>query len=53
MFPISYRDLDGLMDRVAASLQHDGIAPGQAIAICARNTGVSAALFLGALRAGG
>ncbi len=40
------------MDRVAASLQRDGVAPGEAIAICGRNSTRYAALFLGALRAG-
>ncbi len=40
------------MDRVAASLQRDGVAPGEAIAICALNSTRYAALFLGALRAG-
>ncbi|WP_298932864.1 class I adenylate-forming enzyme family protein [uncultured Ramlibacter sp.] len=44
--------LDALMDRVAAALQRDGVAPGQAIAICAANSIEYAALFLGALRAG-
>ena len=32
------RSLDALMDRVAASLQRDGVAPGDAIAICAVNS---------------
>ena len=32
---IDYRTLDALMDRIAATLQRDGAAPGQAIAICA------------------
>ena len=49
---IDYGTLDALMDRVAASLQRDSVAPGQAIAICARNSVACAALFLGALRAG-
>jgi acyl-CoA synthetase (AMP-forming)/AMP-acid ligase II len=49
---IDYGALDALMDRVAASLQRDGVAPGEAIAICARNSVAYAALFLGALRAG-
>ena len=49
---IDYGSLDALMDRVAASLQRDGVAPGQAIAVCARNSVAYAALFLGALRAG-
>jgi long-chain acyl-CoA synthetase len=49
---IDYGALDALMDRVAASLQRDRVAPGHAIAICARNSVSYAALFLGALRAG-
>jgi long-chain acyl-CoA synthetase len=49
---LDYGELDALMDRVAASLQRDGIAPGQSIAICGRNSVRYAALFLGALRAG-
>ncbi|WP_027017085.1 class I adenylate-forming enzyme family protein [Comamonas composti] len=49
---LSYAQLDRLMDRVAASLQRDGLQPGQAIAICALNCVRYAALFLGALRAG-
>jgi len=49
---IDYGALDQLVDRIAASLQRDGVAPGQAIAICARNSAAYAALFVGALRAG-
>jgi len=49
---LSYQDLDRLMDRVAASLQRDGLQPGEAIAICGLNSTRYAALFLGALRAG-
>jgi len=49
---IDHGTLDALMDRVAASLQRDDVAAGQAIAICARNSVAVAALFLGALRAG-
>jgi acyl-CoA synthetase (AMP-forming)/AMP-acid ligase II len=32
---VSYAELDALMDRVAASLQRDGLQPRDAIAICA------------------
>jgi long-chain acyl-CoA synthetase len=32
---LDYAALDGLMDRVAASLQRDGFAPGDVIALCA------------------
>lgn len=49
---LSYAELDGFMDRVAASLQRDGLQPGDAIAICAHSTPLYAAVFLGALRAG-
>jgi acyl-CoA synthetase (AMP-forming)/AMP-acid ligase II len=49
---LSYAELDALMDRVAAALQRDGIAPGEAIALCAPPSAMQAALFLGALRAG-
>jgi acyl-CoA synthetase (AMP-forming)/AMP-acid ligase II len=40
------------MDRVAASLQRDGVGEGEAIAICAGSSARYAAIFLGALRAG-
>ncbi|MDO9486827.1 MAG: class I adenylate-forming enzyme family protein, partial [Sphingomonadaceae bacterium] len=49
---LSYAELDALMDRIAASLQRDGVAPQQSIAICASTSIDYAALFLGALRAG-
>ena len=49
---LSYAELDALMDRVAASLQRDGLKPGDAIAICAQSSPRYAAVFLGALRAG-
>ncbi|MDM0077534.1 class I adenylate-forming enzyme family protein [Variovorax sp. J2P1-59] len=49
---LSYGELDALMDRVAASLQRDGLAAGDAIAICAASSVNYAAVFLGALRAG-
>ncbi len=49
---LSYRGLDALMDRVAAALQQGGIAPTEAIAVCASNSIPYAALYLGALRAG-
>ncbi len=49
---LSYRELDALMDRVAASLQRDGVQPRQSIAICAGASVFYAAVFLGALRAG-
>ncbi|MGZ5113303.1 MAG: class I adenylate-forming enzyme family protein [Usitatibacter sp.] len=49
---ITYGELDALMDRFAASLQRDGLAPGEAVALCGANTIDYAAAFLGALRAG-
>lgn len=49
---LNYAELDALMDRVAAALQRDGVAPGEAIALCAAPSVLQAALFLGALRAG-
>ena len=49
---LDYRALDALMDRIAASLQRDGLKPGDAIAICASSSVNYAAVFLGALRAG-
>jgi long-chain acyl-CoA synthetase len=49
---LDYATLDALIDRIAAALQRDGVAPGEAIAICALNSTRYAAIFLGALRAG-
>ncbi|RZI97197.1 MAG: 4-coumarate--CoA ligase, partial [Variovorax sp.] len=49
---LTYAELDALMDRIAASLQRDGLKPGDAIAICAAASVPYAAVFLGALRAG-
>lgn len=49
---LSYGALNSLMDRVAAALQRDGLAPGQHIAVCAANSVDYAVTFLGALRAG-
>ncbi|HEX7812566.1 MAG TPA: class I adenylate-forming enzyme family protein [Burkholderiales bacterium] len=49
---LDYKALDALMDRVAASLQRDGVAPGDSICICAAMSIEYAAVFLGALRAG-
>lgn len=49
---LEYRSLDLLMDRVAASLQRDGMQPQDTIAICAGSSIEYAATFLGALRAG-
>ena len=50
---LDYAALDRLMDRVAASLQRDGLRPGlDSIALCAQASPRYAAVFLGALRAG-
>ena len=49
---LTYAELDALMDRVAASLQRDGVAPRATIAICALSSVEYLAVFLGALRAG-
>jgi len=49
---LDYGSLDAVMDRVAASLQRDGVAVGDSIAICAVNSTRYAAIFLSALRAG-
>ena len=49
---LTYRDLDAAMDRVAASLQRDGIGPGGSIAIAAGTSADYVVLFMGALRAG-
>ncbi len=49
---LDYAALDTLMDRIAASLQRDGVQPGDVIALCAATSTRHAAVFLGALRAG-
>ena len=49
---LDYPGLAALMDRVAASLQRDGVKQGDAVAICATMSIEYAAVFLGALRAG-
>ncbi|MCO5125738.1 MAG: acyl--CoA ligase [Rhizobacter sp.] len=49
---LDYAVFDALIDRVAASLQRDGVAPGDAVAICAASSAHYAAIFLGTLRAG-
>ena len=49
---VTWAQLDAMMDRVAASLQRDGLEPRGTIAICAANCLEYAAVFLGALRAG-
>ena len=49
---LAYGDLDKVMDRVAAALQREGVAPGESVAICAGTSIEYACAFLGALRAG-
>ncbi len=49
---LDYAGLDALMDRVAATLQREGLVAGDAIAICAGSSVSYAAVFLGALRIG-
>lgn len=49
---LSYGALDRLMDRIAASLQRDGLQPKDAVAACALSSIEYVALFMGALRAG-
>ncbi|HYD61781.1 MAG TPA: class I adenylate-forming enzyme family protein [Noviherbaspirillum sp.] len=49
---LDYGQLDAMMDRVAASLQRNGLRPGDAIAVCAATSLEYAVLFLGSLRAG-
>ncbi|HKU16290.1 MAG TPA: class I adenylate-forming enzyme family protein [Steroidobacteraceae bacterium] len=49
---VEYGALDRLMDRVAASLQRDGVQSGEVIALCASSCVEYGAIFLGALRAG-
>jgi acyl-CoA synthetase (AMP-forming)/AMP-acid ligase II len=49
---VDYAQLDAMMDRIAASLQRDGVRPGGVVGICAGMSLEYAAVFLGALRAG-
>src|SRR6186713_752471 len=49
---LTYGELDALMDRVAASLQRDGLTPGSVVAVCGSSSIEYSALYLGALRAG-
>jgi acyl-CoA synthetase (AMP-forming)/AMP-acid ligase II len=49
---LTYREFDALCDRVAATLQQEGLAPQSALAVCALSSIEYAALFLGGLRAG-
>ncbi len=49
---LSFGELDGLIDAIAAKLLSEGLAPRDAIAICAAASLEYVAVFLGALRAG-
>jgi long-chain acyl-CoA synthetase len=49
---LDYAGLDALMDRVAASLQRDGLGPGDVVAISAYASIPYVAVYLGAVRAG-
>ena len=49
---LSWAQLDAAMDCVAASLQRDGLSPGDVVALCAAPSVRYAVLYLGALRAG-
>ena len=49
---VTFAELDALLDRVAATLQEQGVGPCAAIAICAGDGIEYMALFLGALRVG-
>ena len=49
---VTWAEVNAMADRVAASLQRDGVKPGESIAICAANSLEYAMVFLGALRAG-
>jgi long-chain acyl-CoA synthetase len=49
---VTWAQLDAMADRIAASLQRDGVQPQQRIAICGANSLEYIALFIGALRAG-
>lgn len=50
---LTYAQLDARMDAIASALQRDGLARGQAVAIVGAMSVDYAALFLGAIRAGG
>ncbi|AQR72978.1 class I adenylate-forming enzyme family protein [Sphingomonas sp. LM7] len=49
---VSYTELDRTMDRIAFSLQRDGVTPGQPVAILGPSTLDYGLVLLGALRAG-
>jgi long-chain acyl-CoA synthetase len=49
---LNFGELNALMDRVAATLQQDGLTVGDVIAVCAATSIEYSAIYLGALRAG-
>lgn len=49
---VTWAQVNAMADRVAASLQRDGVRPKGSVAICGSNSLEYAAVFLGALRAG-
>ena len=49
---LTYGALDAVMDRIAAALHREGVAPGESVAICAGTSIEYACSFLGGLRAG-
>jgi long-chain acyl-CoA synthetase len=49
---LTYAELDALMDRIGASLQRDGVRPGEIIAICAANSIEYGAVFISGCRVG-
>lgn len=49
---LTYRELDGLMDRVAAGLLRDGVQRNQAVASVSYPSVAQSVVFLGSLRAG-
>jgi long-chain acyl-CoA synthetase len=49
---VTWLQLDAMADRIAASLQRDGLGPADTVAICGSNSLEYAAVFIGALRAG-
>ncbi len=49
---VTWAQFDEMVDRVAASLQRDGVKAQGSIAICSSNSLEYAAVFIGALRAG-
>jgi acyl-CoA synthetase (AMP-forming)/AMP-acid ligase II len=50
---LDYATLDAMVDRIAAALQRDGLAPRDVVTVCAPNSIEYVAVFLGVLRAGG